>query len=322
MNFPLAKENLPLEKYPDYRLIHKHISYVALLIFFAFFSYSYAQETPPLTNYPLSVYKAHNQNWAIDQTSNDIIYSANSDGLLEYDGASWKLYPLPNHQIVRSLLCDEISVNKSLEGKSLTIGSAVRQSRIYVGGYGEFGYWQENGNGQLKYFSLSKNSGFASLRTEEIWHILKTPEYIYFQSFSRIYRYDGKKLIEITASGNFMFLRYVRNRLLAQIIGQGLFELKEEKFVPLPGTEDLATSTVSAILPFSDDGILITTAKHGLFLWQNGEMHPWNIPLSEELKRNIVNKAILLKQDSSFAFGTIQKGGLYYFAKRESEIPF
>ncbi len=308
MNFFLAKKKLLLVKYPGYSLIPKHISGMSLLIFFAFFSYSYAQETPPLTNYPLSVYKAHNQNWAIDQTSNDIIYSANSDGLLEYDGASWKLYPLPNHQIVRSLLCDEISINKPLNGKTLTGENTVRQSRIYVGGYGEFGFWQENENGQLKYFSLSKNSGFASIKTEEIWHILKTPEYIYFQSFSRIYRYDGKKLIEIIASGNFMFLRYVRNRLLAQIIGQGLFELNQEKFVPLPGTEALATSTVSAILPFSNNQILVTTAKHGLFLWKNGEMHPWDIPLSEELQQNIVNKAILLKQDSSFAFGTIQKG--------------
>ncbi|WP_229254245.1 hypothetical protein [Dyadobacter sp. NIV53] len=278
-----------------------------MFLCFAFSSFLQAQETPPLINYSLSVYKAHNQNWSIDQSQNHIIYAANSDGLLEYDGASWKLYPLPNQQIVRTVLCDEVMVDKSLRGKTFVTGTNT-ENRIYVGGYGEFGYWHPTATGQLAYHSLSKDVNFASLKTEEIWHILKTPEYIYFQSFSAMYRYDGRKLIEISSSGNFMFLRYVNNRLFIQMIGKGLFELKGEKFIPLPGTEQLAGSIVSSILPFSKNQILITTAKHGLFIWQNGEMKPWNIPLSEELKKNIVNKAIVLSQDSSFVFGTIQKG--------------
>lgn len=266
-----------------------------------------AQETPPLINYPLSVYKAHNQNWAIDQSTDHIIYVANSDGLLEHDGASWNLYPLPNQQIVRAVLCDKIVTDTFTGGKVLA-KKQMKESRIYVGGYGEFGYWKKNVTGQLIYFSLSKDSHFASLKTEEIWHILKTPKYIYFQSFSSIYRYDGKKIIEIKASGNFMFLRYVNNRLLLQMIGKGLSELIGERFVPLPGTENLASSIVSSILPLTGNQILIATAKHGLFVWKNNQMVSWDIPLAGELKRNIINRAILLSQDSSFALGTIQKG--------------
>lgn len=292
----------------------KHSLCLILLFFFTFFSSGKAQETPPLVNFPLSAYKAHSQNWAIAESNDHIIYSANSDGLLEYDGASWKLYPFPNRQIVRSVLCDQVPAYAPRNGKVFSGNSAEKQERIYVGGYGEFGYWQKKRDGQLTYHSISNTARFPSLKTEEIWHILKTPEFIYFQSFSRIYRYDGKNLTEIRASGNFMFLRFVNNRLLIQLIGKGLFELKGERFVPLPGTQELSSTTVTSILPFSKNQILISTAKQGLFLWKDGKMTPWNIPLSNELKQNIINKSIVLSQDSSFAFGTIQKG-IYIISK-------
>jgi ligand-binding sensor domain-containing protein len=45
-----------------------------------------------------------------------------------------------------------------------------------------------------------------------------------------------------------------------------------------------------------------------LFIWENGVLTPWNIAISEELKTNIINRALVLSQDSSLVFGTIQKG--------------
>ncbi len=63
-----------------------------------------------------------------------------------------------------------------------------------------------------------------------------------------------------------MFMRYVQDRVLVQLIGKGLYELKGEKFEPLPGTSLLSTAIVSSILPFSGNHILITTTKNGLFI--------------------------------------------------------
>ncbi|MCF2496581.1 helix-turn-helix and ligand-binding sensor domain-containing protein [Dyadobacter chenhuakuii] len=285
---------------------HKAALWTALLLFFAIIFAAKAQETPPLINYSSAIYKAHNQNWAIDQTSDQIIYAANSDGLMEYDGAAWKLYPLPDRQIVRTVLCDE-TVPNMLMGKVFKQNSPKEQ-RIYVGGFSEFGYWKKEFDGQLKYHSLSKSANFASLKTEEIWHITKTPTHIYFQSFSRIYRYDGQNITELSTPGNFMFLRFVQNRLFLPTIGKGIYELRGKKFEKLAGTEPLSAVIVSAILPFSNGQILITTFKHGLFLWKDGLLSPWKIPLSEELKTNIINRAVMLRQDSSLVFGTIQSG--------------
>ncbi|GAB2767067.1 triple tyrosine motif-containing protein [Rhabdobacter roseus] len=258
---------------------------------------SYAQETPPLINYPYTTYKAHNQNWGLAESTQQILYSANSDGLLEYDGATWRTYPLPNGQIVRSVLCDG--------------------NRVYVGGYGEFGYWQPTPTGQLKYQSLNEGAALESLGTEEIWHILKTPDALYFQSFSHIYRYDGQVLEEIKAPGNFLFLRYVHGRLLVPLIDKGLYELRGRDFIPLPNGEQVPSKNVSTVLPFHHHQLLIATARRGLLLWDEGTLREWMIPLAAELKKNVINKMIVLK-NGHYAIGTILKG--VYIISEKGEL--
>ena len=260
------------------------------------------QELPFITNYSNSTYRAHNQNWDISQSTDHIIFAANSDGLLEYDGANWRLLPLPNGQIVRSVLCDKPSR-----------GAA----RVYVGGFGEFGFWENAPTGKMTYHSLSKGLEFKSTETEEIWHILKAGEAIYFQSFSYIYHYDGHSVTEIRAPGNFMYLRSVGNRQFIQLIDKGLYTLEGKTFSPLAGTEALSKTSVSSILPFENGKILIATAKHGLFLWESGKMIPWDIALTGELKKSILNKALRLK-NGTYAFGTILNG--LYIVSAEGEL--
>lgn len=197
-----------------------------------------------------------------------------------------------NGQIVRSVLCDK---------------PAQGAERIYVGSFGEFGYWENTVTGKMVYHSLSKGLKFKSTETEEIWHILKAGSLIYFQSFSYLYHYDGNRVTEIQAPGNFMYLRSVGTRRVIQLIDKGLYVLEGGKFQPLAGTEALSKTSVSSILPFDAGRILIATAKHGLFLWEDGNMIPWEVPLATELKKNILNKAICLK-NGTYAFGTILNG--------------
>jgi hypothetical protein len=54
-------------------------------------------------NYPKLSYGAGLQNWDIRQDKNGIIYIANNEGLLSFDGNYWRLYPMPNKTIVRSV---------------------------------------------------------------------------------------------------------------------------------------------------------------------------------------------------------------------------
>ena len=83
-----------------------------------------AQELPPIQNYEIADYEAGNQNWSITQTSDKHIYFGNNNGLLEFNGEGWKLYPSVNGTIIRAIhAVDEI---------------------IYSGCYMEFGFWKRN----------------------------------------------------------------------------------------------------------------------------------------------------------------------------------
>ncbi|PWJ59630.1 YXYXY domain-containing protein [Dyadobacter jejuensis] len=287
---------------------------VTLFLIFLTQTLAWAQETPPVTNFSPQDYKAHNQNWALAQSDDRTMYAANSDGLLAFNGANWRTYPFPDGQIVRTVLCE----NKAYRYNNPKLTQT--QNRIYVGGFGEFGYWTKSNNGNLLYNSLSKNKDLASLATEEIWHIERTPEYIYFQSFSRIYRYDGHNILEIKAPGTIMFMRQVHQRLLVPIIGKGLYELKGQKFQPVVGTEQLSASIIATILPFDDQTLLICTNKNGLFLLKDGLLSPWTIAANGIFKQNLINKALILPNDRGIAIGTIQKG--LYILDKQGQIKF
>jgi len=67
---------------------------------------SSAQNTiglPDVINYAKKTYGAGLQTWDITQDARGIVYMANNEGLLSYDGQYWNLYPLPNRTIVRSV---------------------------------------------------------------------------------------------------------------------------------------------------------------------------------------------------------------------------
>ncbi|MEM9144412.1 MAG: LuxR family transcriptional regulator, partial [Bacteroidota bacterium] len=115
-------------------------------------------------------YSGENQNWSIAQTADKQIYVANSEGLLEYTGAYWRLYPSPNETVMRSV--------------------AVVKKRIYTGCFMEFGYWEKNALGVLEYNSLSQSMEIDLLEDEEFWTILRLDEYLLFQSLKRIYIYN------------------------------------------------------------------------------------------------------------------------------------
>ena len=108
------------------------------LLGFVLCIYSNAQNTigiPEIVNYSKQEYNAGSQNWGIAQDKNGIVYFANNQGLLSFDGTFWRKYQLPNKTIVRSVAIDS-------------------NGRIYVGGQSEFGYFFPSKNGDLAYVSL------------------------------------------------------------------------------------------------------------------------------------------------------------------------
>src|SRR5579872_1403978 len=120
---------------------------------------------PYVQNYTKTVYQSGNQNWSVTKDEHGIMYFGNSGGLLAFDGKYWQSYRMPNGLIVRSVAAD---------GKG----------KVYAGGFGEFGYWENDKKGILQYHSLIKlvPAKYQPVN-EEIWKIYVDSERIIFQSF-------------------------------------------------------------------------------------------------------------------------------------------
>ncbi|WP_338871804.1 hypothetical protein WBJ53_26350 [Spirosoma sp. SC4-14] len=245
---------------------------------------------PELIQFTRQTYGAYNQNWSIAQhRQTRFMYFANSKGLLEYDGVSWRVYELPRKQKVRSIAVDE-------------------QGRIFTGGLGEFGYWLPETNGQLTYHSLASLVGQQSFRTEEIWNILLTPQGILFQSFAFIYRYQQGKIQLLQPPGNILFIRQVRNRLLVGVIGKGLYEIQNNRFVLLAGSEFLGSETINTLLPLGTSDLLVGTER-SIYRYDGQNFRPFNSTLNALLQQIRLNRGLAIGPDQ-YAFGTLLGGVL------------
>ncbi|MES2265339.1 MAG: triple tyrosine motif-containing protein [Bacteroidota bacterium] len=243
---------------------------------------------PYVQNYTKAQYQSGNQNWSVTRDEHGIMYFGNDEGLLSFDGKYWQLNRMPNGLIVRSVAAD---------GKG----------KIYVGGFGEFGYWENNKKGFLKYNSLTLlvPKQYQPV-TEETWKIYVDNDKVIFQSFGSIYIYANGKISVVKAPKPFLFLFKTGSRYFVEQVDAGLFELKNNKLVYVNGSNILG-SRVLSILPFANNKYLIGTAKNGLFMYDGITIKPWQSQANDFLKNYQLNNGAFIK-GKYFAYGTILNG--------------
>lgn len=249
-----------------------------------------AQELPNTIHFSKEQYQAQSQNWDICTLPEGGVFIANNGGLLEYDGARWYRYQLPEGQVVRAV--------------------GYMDGKVFAGGFAAFGYFEPDEKRKWRYVSLSKALASEAIRSEEIWHILPHPSSgnVFFQSFSTIFRFDGRQVEQLRPPSNIMFLEDVNGRIVFQGIGTGLYELlKGGGFRFLEGSETLAQSIVTFILPKGKDTLLVGTRNEGLFTVQNKSCHPWSSQFNERLRKTQPNKAVILP-GGQMCIGTIREG--------------
>lgn len=251
----------------------------------------FAQELPPIKNYAPSDYLAENQNWAISQAGDKVIYVANSKGLLEFNGAKWTLFPSPNETIIRSV--------------------KVVGDKIYTGCYTEFGYWQEDDFGMLQYNSLSKKIKKDFKQDEEFWNILDMDQWIVFQSLDRIYIYDLKdnsvNVIDSDTSSPKIF--NLNQSIYFQRLGKGIFKIENGKDVLVYDAEPFKQDEVINIFQHQGD-LLVLTRHNGFYKNQNDSFNKWNIT-ADTLLSNVSIYSALELTDGGFVLGTISHGMIY-----------
>mgnify|MGYP001215051933 CR=1 FL=1 len=244
------------------------------------------QELPPVQNFAPETYAAENQNWAITQGANDFIYVANNSGLLEYDGARWRVYDSPNKTIIRAV--------------------EASGDRIYTGAYMEFGYWEPDQKGLLEYHSLIENEELKLVEDEQFWNIFTIDNLVLFQSLNRIYSYDTQnQSIEIFApEGNITKAFQIDKSVYFQLEGQGLFQLQEGKAVLISEDSFLKNDVLVGFFKEEDQYVMIM-ARSGFFSLQNDEVNA--LPIPQSIQDAVIYSCQRLR-DGSLMVGTISSG--------------
>lgn len=273
---------------------------ILLLLLFTLLPISgFFQELPPVINFDQNKYEAGNQNWMISQAANKNIYVANSRGLLEYTGAEWNLFPVPNNTIVRSV--------------------AVVGNRVYTGAYMEIGFWERDATGQLNYQSLVPHFPAELKDGEQFWNIKSIGEVIVFQSFEGLYIYNiisGEITTFSTPPGSIRNLFEVNNIIYFQIAGEGLFTIRNN----LPLLVIPASSLIDREIMHvgqKNEFLSLITRKGEFFTWNGQNLLKSMGDLEERLRNRSVYSA-LTQEDNSVLIGTVEDG--IYHVNEEGEI--
>ncbi|MEM6725715.1 MAG: triple tyrosine motif-containing protein, partial [Bacteroidota bacterium] len=238
------------------------------------------------------VYQAGTQNWDFEQDSLGRIYVANNEGVLVFDGTFWKLNPLPNRTITRSIKLDD-------------------QSRLFVGGQDEFGYFQLQPFSSPSYHDLKPLIPEAYQQFPDVWDIVIFKEAVFFLSNSRVYQYDGSTISVFSFEEEVPFLGQVNGTLFAQGLSGQFYQWEGQSFQPTFAIDPLSGDEVTGLIPWADNTFLVLSLKNGIFQ-VNSEPDPilvevWQPVLSGFLSKNRAYDAIKLK-NGMLAIGTTLAG--------------
>lgn len=250
-----------------------------------------AQQNPHIINIGRDVYKAANKNWSVGEDERGVMYFGNDIGLLESDGMDWKLHRVPNSPIVRAI-------------------AVQSHQTIYTGGFEEIGKWERDISGTLKYTSLKHLVKEDILQNENIWKIQIAYNKVYFQSFTRIYVYDGQTIELLQAPGGFMFLLKVGDEYWVQEINGALYRLRENGLHREPGSEFFNGTIVRVILPHGEKNYLFGTSSGEIYLYDGNSYKLWNPNLSSTLQGEELNNGLYSAKHNKYYLGT-QLDGVY-----------
>lgn len=243
---------------------------------------------PDVINYPKQAYGGGLQNWDCAQDKNGIIYFANNEGLLSYDGRYWKIYPLPNRTIVRSV----------------ELGN---DNKIYVGGQDEIGYFSPGDNGRLSYHSLVNLIPAKEHSFGDVWDIVALNKEIFFRSPNKIFRFTNETVASFVAPVEWSYMGLHNGKLYAHDYSKGLMVLKNDSFSPIGENNIAFNDPVTAILSKTKDTAIVTTLKKGLYLLTESGLEKFPTPNDAIFQTERIYAATVIN-DNRIALATSSNG--------------
>lgn len=243
-----------------FRMLHK-----LLMLLFTLSSslYTFAGWNSFIVNFDKNLYGKGAQTWQIAPYDDKWVYFANKNGMLQFDGNIWSVFPINNGSDVRSVLV------------------SATQKKIYAGGINEFGYYEPGTDGSLVYHCMSDTLDASCRSLGNVWGIHETDNILYFQGDDRVVKYLNGRYTAIGMNAKIDCSNMV-NGILYIGTDHGVWFLVGNTFFPLQGADILASKRIRGIISYKN-GILVATAYNGLYYCDGKTVQP--LVTGAELKR-------------------------------------
>ena len=244
---------------------------------------------PSIRSYTSADYHASIEAWDIGQDKRGVLYFANNDGLLTFDGSYWKTYPMPNKVTIKSLAVD-------------------RENWVFVGGTDEIGYFSPGARGILTYHSLKEELPKEARQFADVWDIVFAGDEVFFRTNESIMVWGGGRgrMRTFDAPRAWQMLALAGSEMFAADKENGLYQFRDGNWKRMCGSAPLH---ITGILEYKKDTLLVTTQKDGLFLLSGQRLIPKRTPIDGLLKDNLINSGKKLGEDR-YALGTVTGGVL------------
>jgi class 3 adenylate cyclase len=204
---------------------------------------------PLVKNYLPKDYKAFSQNWGFVQDKRGVLYFANGDGVLMFDGVHWDVVKITNNYTVSSIAID-------------------RFSRIFVGSTSEFGYISTTKTGKFKYTSLISYFDEKDRKFDYILNIYVLRDAVYFMTSEKMFRWSDGKMHHWNLHKPANCIKF-DNSIFVWQKNSGLKYLHNDSLVHFNGSDYFFNIPVFNILPYENRKMLIVTRDSGLYLMNN-----------------------------------------------------
>ncbi len=281
----------------------KYLIINLLSIFFLFVTVSFGQTVnhkyrkigqPFIKYYSPKEYKLSPANWCIIQDKRGVMYFGNENGILEFDGTSWREIKTPYNLSVRSLAMDD-------------------SGRIYVCASSDFGCLKPDSTGQLKFKSLL---GYLSKKYRnfgEMWDVICSSKAVFFKTKDKIFRWNGNDIKVLDSVFSYRLYK-INDKIYTRNNGTGLMMIEGDSLKLMPDGKYFSKTGVFDMLLFKEEDltnkerILVTTNYNGLFLSDGDKFSPFKTDVDSLLKNGQIYNTCITA-DGNFAFAT-QRGGV------------
>ncbi len=245
----------------------------------------------PITRiFTVDDYQQHEQNWAVEQGPNGLIYVANGSGLMEWDGERWRSYESPNDTRLRDM-------------------TRWHDNRLYTGTINDIGYYDVTEDGSLAFNSLISDWSDPERDFGEIWSVTSNSRWVVFVSINGLFIYDGVQFhtVEDFSPGAYRVFSVDDEILIKQQDSPNLLKLTQRDGFRLDVVySGLPEESFPIAIYSSDSSHQVVTAANGI--WQLSQNESRQVIRREDLGDEVVIFSSFIDTDGYHYLGTLKHG--------------